>query len=209
MKRSTSTKLVVFVAALAAFGYQHFSSGDTPDPTSSGDLGEKLDELTIQPENTDYDYDRDEWPHWSSVGNGCNTRDMVLLEQENLTPGEGCEIPDATWTSEFDDEIVSDPSKLDIDHVVPLAEVARSGAHDWSEDDREKFANDRRFLMAVTAASNREKGDQDPADWMPSNHSFHCEYVEIWIDAKHVYDLSVDQAEYDAISSVLGSCEQG
>src|SRR5699024_9684001 len=141
------TSVVVAVGTIAV-GCQYLSPGDTSGIAGTADLQEKLDGLTIKPENTSYDYDRDEWPHWSSVGNGCNTRDVVLLEQENLTPGEGCEIPDATWTSVFDNQTVSDPSKLDIDHVVPLAEVARSGAHDWTESERERFANDTRFLIA-------------------------------------------------------------
>ena len=33
-----------------------------------------------------------------------------------------------TWKSPYDDLIITAPSRLDIDHVVPLADAWRSGA---------------------------------------------------------------------------------
>src|SRR5690625_5622899 len=74
MKLKTTSKIAVFAAALAAFGYHNLPESSSTEPTDMGDLGGKLNNLDIQPENTDVNYDRDDWPHWSSTGNGCNTR---------------------------------------------------------------------------------------------------------------------------------------
>lgn len=88
----------------------------------------------------------------------------------------------------------------------PLAEAHASGGHHWSEQQRTQFANDTRFLLPVTAASNRSKGDSDPAEWMPSDNSYHCDYIALYVDAKATYRLSVDPAEHDAIERTLNHC---
>ena len=71
-----------------------------------------------------------------------------------------------------------------------------------------EFANDLESsqLWAVSASSNRSKGDADPANWLPPLESSHCDYVVSWIEVKHVWDLSVDPAEETALREVLESC---
>ncbi|MEV6878626.1 hypothetical protein AB0M82_37025, partial [Amycolatopsis sp. NPDC051128] len=44
--------------------------------------------------------------------------------------------------------------------------------------ERERYANDPAVLVAVTATSNRAKGDQDPARWLPALDR--CGYVARW-----------------------------
>lgn len=48
--------------------------------------------------------------------------------------------------------------------MVPLANAWRSGASAWTAGRRKEFANDltRPQLVAVSAATNRSKGDQGP-----------------------------------------------
>ncbi len=108
---------------------------------------------------------------------------------------------------------MTDPSDLDIDHIVPLAEVMRSGRiidgrrvgpRDWSEPERERYANGPEVLIAVTATTNRAKGDQDPSHWLPKRDR--CGYVRHWVEVKHRYKLSADPDEAEAIKQVLSNC---
>ena len=66
--------------------------------------------------------------------------------------------------SYYDGLTFASRGKLDIDHVVPLANAWRAGAKKWSDDRRRAFANDLddSQLIAVSAKSNRCKGDQGP-----------------------------------------------
>jgi hypothetical protein len=66
---------------------------------------------------------------------------------------------------------------MDVDHLVPLAWAWERGAHAWSEERRERFANDPRNLFAVDASANRSKGAQGPVEWLPPDEGFHCQYV--------------------------------
>lgn len=178
----------------------------TQPPAPSDPVG-----LRIEPEYVG-GYDRDLFADWYDADrNGCNTRKEVLIA-ESLDPvqiGARCAITGGRWFSIYDNVETTDSSSFDIDHMVPLSEAWDSGAWNWNADQRKHFANDLDqpfFLIAVTASSNRSKSDRDPAEWMPPNSGYHCEYVRIWIEIKRAWDLSVDQAEHDFLARKLASC---
>jgi hypothetical protein len=178
----------------------------TPPPAPSDPVG-----LRIEPEYVG-GYDRDLFADWYDADrNGCNTRKEVLIA-ESLEPvqiGARCAITGGRWFSIYDNVETTDSSTFDIDHMVPLSEAWDSGAWNWNADQRKHFANDLDqpfFLIAVTASSNRSKSDRDPAEWMPPNANYHCEYVRIWIEIKRAWDLSVDQAEHNYLAQKLASC---
>jgi hypothetical protein len=157
-------------------------------------------------------YERKLFRHWvDEDGDGCDTRREVLIA-ESLTSvqiGAGCSISGGRWFSIYDNVETTDDSSFHIDHVVALKEAWDSGAWNWNADQRKAFANDLDqpfFLIAVTGSSNSKKGADDPAEWMPPNASYHCEYVRIWIEIKRAWDLSVDQAEHDYLARKLASC---
>ncbi len=66
----------------------------------------------------------------------------------------------------------TDDSAIDIDHIVPLSEAWKSGASGWTTAKREQFANDLSIaqLIAVSASSNRSKGDSDPVGLEADQH---------------------------------------
>lgn len=188
---------------------------------------DELAELRVAPEDTGAHYRRDDWQHWipqPQFGKGCDTREMVLREQgEHATPaGVGSVTADPntcapragdgnSWVSPYDGIVVTDPRELDVDHLVPLEEMARSGTRNWTRDQRKQYANDPAVLIAVTAHTNRQKGSQDPAHWLPREAGFQCEYDRRWVEVKHAYSrftgpLTVDRAEHDALVRKLRLC---
>ena len=167
--------------------------------------------LEVEPEVGD-GYDRDLFKHWSDAdGDGCNARYEVLIE-ESLTPvaiASGCKLSGGTWVSAFDLKETSDPSTFDVDHFVPLKEAWDSGAWAWDAATRQAFANDLDYemsLIAVSASSNRSKSDKDPADWMPPNNDYWCEYITAWVQVKTRWSLSVDLVEKSKIEEVAEKC---
>ena len=157
-------------------------------------------------------YDRSLFRHWvDDSGNGCDTRREVLID-ESLTPvsiSAGCVISGGSWFSNFDGITTTDASSFDIDHFVPLSEAWRSGAHAWSSTTRRSFANDLGYehsLIAVSASSNRSKGDKDPASWLPPRASYHCEYIYKWVNVKIRWSLSVDSTEHNKIKNIASNC---
>ncbi|MCX5229658.1 HNH endonuclease family protein [Streptomyces sp. NBC_00233] len=160
-------------------------------------------------------YVRDSFKHWNKgldPADGCNTRAEVLLAEAVEAPTEaaGCKLSGGLWKSYYDGQEVNDPGKIDIDHMVPLAEAWDSGASAWTAARREAYANDQdaaTSLVAVTARSNRAKADRDPAEWMPPLPEAHCRYVSEWTATKLRWGLAADQGEADALKVYAEACE--
>jgi hypothetical protein len=170
-----------------------------------------LASMEIEPEVTS-GYDRSLFKHWIDAdGDSCDAREEVLIIEslEPVTLGTGCKVLTGRWLSNFDGVVITDSSKLDMDHMVPLKEAWDSGANTWSASRRQAFANDidlPEALIAVSASSNRSKSARDPAEWLPTNLSYRCQYVEDWMAVKVKWELSVDAKEFEALRSVSVGC---
>lgn len=169
-----------------------------------------LDELTVAEWGSMSGYSRDRFPHWRER-DGCDVRERVLRRDgEGVTVNEQtCGVRDGTWRSPFDGRRLTEAGDVDIDHLVPLANAWRTGASQWNEEQRGEFANDleRPQLVAVSATSNRAKGDQDPSEWKPPERGYWCRYAHDWVVVKHHWELSVTESERAALEDMLRTCE--
>lgn len=211
--------VVVAVAAFVAGGTggldQLRDLLDRPgvEPGSGADLDvdrarRMLAELEVGEWASTADYSRDRFTHWLSV-DGCDVRQQVLARDgEGVEMDEECRAVAGTWRSPYDGRTLTDPGEIDIDHVVPLANAWRTGADGWDDDRRAAFANDleRPQLRAVSAVSNRAKGDQDPSQWRPPERGYWCRYAHDWVTVKHHWRLRVTGPEQEALADMLDTC---
>ncbi len=152
-------------------------------------------------------YSRTLFPHWIDAdGDGCSTRYEVLdIESENSVTCSN--LTGGRWFSYYDRVSWTDSGRIDIDHMVPLAEAWDSGARSWTTDTRKAYANDLgdyRTLVGVTDSVNQAKGDQDPATWMPTYDK--CRYLREFVAVKLRWRLSVDSAEKAAMNTIAAGC---
>ena len=154
-------------------------------------------------------YNRDLFAVWLDAdGDGCGTREEVFVA-ESLSPVQpgpgGCSVSAAEWYSIYDGQTTTNPSTFDVDHVVSLKEAWDSGAWNWEPSRRIAFGNDltdSRTLVAVSAVSNRSKGDADPSNWLPMDEQI-CQYLADWIAIKARWSLSMDESEHGRIRNML------
>lgn len=214
-RRSRLHRLALPAAiALAATSAAVLGSGSPaaaypPEPPDAATSLEHLHAITEADEGSMDGYDRDLFPHWSTVEGSCNTREEALKRDgTDVTTADDCYPTSGSWYSVYDQVWISEPSDVSVDHMIPLAEAWRSGASEWTTDEREAFANDLEHaqLIAVSISSNSSKGDSDPAEWKPDNTGMWCYYVRYWIDVKYVYGLTADAAEKAALEDMLGTC---
>ncbi|MFB7778145.1 HNH endonuclease family protein [Streptomyces bauhiniae] len=190
----------------AASAAAHVPGGTITTPVRSA-----LAQLSVRAEDRT-GYQRTLFKHWVDADrDGCNTRNEVLLEEAVVAPERTgiCALTGGSWYSPYDDRTIDGPRGLDIDHLVPLAEAWDSGASGWSPEEREAYANDlgdARDLIAVSAASNRSKADQDPFTWLPPAAGYRCTYVTDWVTDKTRWGLSVDPSEQNALGELLEDC---
>jgi hypothetical protein len=184
-------------------------SNNAPVAASAAQAAADLKDLKVATPLSMSGYSRDHFPTWDSQGDGCDTRDVVLKRDgKGVKTSSGCKIYQGTWVSPYNGQSYTDPGKLDIDHIVPLANAWASGAKSWTDDKRESFANDltRPQLVAVDLSDNRSKGDQDPAQWKPPNHDDWCVYAKDWITVKTYWKLTVTSTEVGALHTMLQTC---
>ncbi|KAH9063391.1 hypothetical protein EDB87DRAFT_179140 [Lactarius vividus] len=180
-----------------------------PTPVSVATAKTYLSELTVAVESNVPAYSRDLFKTWDTISGTCDTRETVLKRDgTSVVTDSACSAVSGHWSSPYDGVTTTDSSSFDIDHLVPLKEAWVSGARSWTNAQREAFANDltRPQLIAVSASSNRSKGDSDPDSWMPPSSSYHCTYVRAWITVKHFYGLTVDSAEKSALTTFINQC---
>jgi hypothetical protein len=193
---------------VVASGCEVTSAGDPGTPSSPGGGSEELDTLTVAEARSMKGYTREKFPHWRDAGENCDVRDTVLQRDGDKIKLSGCNVVGGTWDSWYDGKKLTEPLQADIDHMVPLANAWRSGADQWDNDKRGDFANDldRPQLFAVSASSNRSKGDQDPSTWKPPAKDAWCTYAQDWIEVKSFWKLTVTQKEKEALTDMLGTC---
>jgi hypothetical protein len=180
-----------------------------PEPPPVEAVRKELAALTVEAPHSLEGYSRDKFEHWAIDNNWSKTQEVVLRRDAksvglDTRPQRGSQH----WHSPYDDRILTTPSQVHVDHVVPLANAWRSGADKWSPARRYKFANDLSTtqLLSVSALANGVKGDQSPDKWVPPNIAYHCVYSRAWTHVKFTYGLSVTKKEKSALSSMLDTC---
>lgn len=159
-------------------------------------------------------YKRSEWRHWIDEDGDCqDTRTEVLIAESEIPvafkDADHCKVASGKWTCPYTGKVYSDPSKLDIDHLVALGNAARSGGQAWDNDRKRAYANDLSDpdqLIAVDASANRSKSDRGPDEWLPPRTEYRCTYARNWIRLKDRWALGVTAAERIALATVVATC---
>jgi Protein of unknown function (DUF1524) len=181
------------------------------DAASSSATKTMLDKLAWAGEHT-AGYCRSKFQLWTDADHdSCDIREEVLLAESKIkaTRGAGCRVKLGRWVSAYDGVTVTNPTGFDIDHMVPLNEAWQSGAWKWNAATGKAYANDlgyRAGLIAVSAHTNRSKGDREPQNWMPPAAADHCTYAAQWVAVKWRWHLKVNMGEWSDLYDELQSC---
>ncbi|WP_123023845.1 HNH endonuclease family protein [Mycolicibacterium stellerae] len=149
--------------------------------------------------------------------NGCDTRNDILdrdLVDKTYVAISRC--PNAVATGTLHDPYTSETINLvrgnqtgaavQIDHLVPLAYAWDMGARGWTDEMRLRFANDPANLLAVDGDVNQDKGDGEPAVWMPPNRAFWCQYAVQFVAVLRGYELPVDAPSVPVLRDAVETC---
>ena len=112
------------------------------------------------------DYDRGDWKHWIDSDKDCqNTRHEVLIDESlvgvTFKSDKRCQVAAGKWVDPYTGETITDATRLDVDHMVPLRNAHDSGGWRWDNGKKSSYANEMAYadhLIAVTASANRKKG---------------------------------------------------
>lgn len=197
-------------SAAGAEGGQAEAAPKLPGLPTAEQARAALDGLRVAAQGSLSGYSRTKFPQWSSLGGSCDTREMVLRRDgTDVQRDDECRAVSGKWVSVYENKTFTVAADLDVDHTVPLANAWRSGANTWTQDERKAFANDLTHpqLLAVSAATNRAKGDRGPDEWQPPNLSYWCTYGRSWTIVKSTYKLTTTQDEKAMLTKMLDTCK--
>ena len=204
---------------------QFVAQADIPTVAPGVDVLAGIPEVPVRIRS--YDYHRDAFGDtWTDDNpapgghNGCDTRNDILdrdLVDKTYVSIKRC--PKAVATGILHDPYTNATvaftrgaqvgAAVQIDHIVPLALAWDLGARNWPDDMRVRFANDPANLIAVEGQANQDKGDKEPAVWLPPNHAFWCQYAVQFANVLRGYGLPVDAPSATALRDAAATCPTG
>jgi hypothetical protein len=201
------------------------AQADIPTVAPGVDVLAGIPEVPVRIRSYDYRRDAfgDTWTDDNSAPsghNGCDTRNDILdrdLVDKTYVSIKRC--PRAVATGTLHDPYTNATvaftrgaqvgAAVQIDHIVPLALAWDLGARSWPDELRVRFANDPANLLAVEGQANQDKGDKEPAVWMPPNHAFWCQYAVQFASVLRGYGLPVDAPSATALRDAANTCPTG
>ena len=197
---------ITAVASTVLVGVGPAPAARAAGETYSAPLTTAIGSLTVATE-VRTGYLRSKFKHWVDAdGDGCSTR-LEVLDIESETSVTCSNLAGGRWFSYYDRVSWTDSGRVDIDHMVPLAEAWDSGARNWTAAQREAYANDLgdyRTLVGVTDTVNQSKGDQDIAEWLPTYDR--CRYLREYVAVKIRWRLTINSGEKTAMQNLAAGC---
>lgn len=149
--------------------------------------------------------------------NGCNTRiDILRRDSAPAITTPGCSIAGGNWPLVYITGVTTDPTQIDIDHIVPLSYAWSNGASGWQDPAGHldvlrlhEFANDPANLWAVDASENRRKGDAGPAAYQPPARDVWCAYGQRFQAVLTKYNLAVPPTDLEMLGNLTSTCTHG
>ena len=135
--------MLSFTTLAAPLPHPLLKRGNLPTPIAPSTAKSYLSQLTVAVESNTPAYSRDRFKTWDTISGTCDTREYVLKRDgSNVVTASDCSATSGSWYSDYDGATWTASSDVDIDHLVPLKEAWISGAREWSDAQRETFANE-------------------------------------------------------------------
>lgn len=232
-RRTAWLAAMVAVAVLVAIGAltadrdtgRYVARADIPTVAPGSDILAGVAEIPARIRAHDYRRDAfgESWTDDTDAPggrNGCDTRNDILerdLVDKTYVAISRC--PNAVATGTLYDPYTNATvaftrgnqigASVQIDHLVPLALAWDLGARTWTDEMRTRFANDPANLLAVKGEANQDKGDDAPAEWMPPNRAFWCQYAVAFAAVLRGYGLPIDAPSAVVLRDAAATCPTG
>lgn len=176
-------------------------------------------------------YDRQtQFGGWASTGCGkATTRDMILARDlTGVSKNRDCQVTAGVLADPYTGRSIrfkrgpSTSADVQIDHVVALQDAWASGARDWDQSKRVRYANSEDVLLASDGPANMAKGVgvdfngtgryrngwniMAPDIWLPDNEAYRCDYMAKRVAIKHAWGLSMTAREKQQTVTYLAAC---
>jgi len=156
-------------------------------------------------------YLNNDWPYWVNAKGDCqNTRAKILIRdnigQLTFKDNRNCFVARGHWVDPYSGKHFTKASKVDVDHIVPLAHAHLSGGFNWTWKKKRDFANDPLNLLVINEKTKRANAKNGPEYWKPANRDYWCEYSRKWSEVKAKYGLKISSKEKRVLKDMSATC---
>ena len=148
-------------------------------------------------------YDHDSFSGWSDTDHDCqNTRHELLHKLSTAVirlSQNTCWVLRGRWFDSYNGQIFFDSRELEIDHLLTRKYNCYLRLYKWIRAKRVSFSNDPVNLFTVKKSVNCQKSADGPAEWLPPNVNFRCEYILRLKRVVRKYKLTQSAAELQLI----------
>ena len=133
-----------------------------------------------------------------------STQPIVFADQLGCVPDSG------RWTDRYLGTSITRTLDADVSLHVPAAIAFASGGHEWTPATRQAYLTDIAHpatFTITTAGSGHNPRGHGPAEWRPSVRSTWCAYAIDWVGVKARWELTVTDAEREALQAMLATCD--
>lgn len=100
----------------------------------------------------------------------------------------------------YTDKEITDIKILDFDHIIPLNYINKYGDINWTNEQKNKFAQDENVGVSVLNKENRSKGAKGPSEWLPKANQ--GDYCYSWLLLAKEFGIALRQQDIDTCKLV-------
>lgn len=120
-----------------------------------------------------------------------------------------CSISKGKWIDPYSGKTIKNVKDMDVDFIIPLSVVNKSGGSDWDKVTKKTYSNDtENVLIAVSKDSKDDRGDKTIAKYIPKSKEYKCEFAKNYTIVANKYNILITDKDKDKLSDLIVECEK-
>lgn len=177
---------------------QSTEQDNTPKVTKE-DILSLVDSIKVSTHENKEKYNRDDWekPAKKFTLDG---EKVSRVKYDTYTSQYLISKDPFVYKDPYTDKEITDIKILDFDHIVPISYCNKFSDLSWSNEQKNKFAQDENVGVSVLNKENRSKGAKGPSEWLPKANQ--GDYCLTWLLIAKEYGLALRQQDIDTCKVV-------
>ena len=177
---------------------QSTEQDNTPKVTKE-DILSLVDSIKVSTHENKEKYNRDDWekPAKKFTLDG---EKVSRVKYDTYTSQYLISKDPFVYKDPYTDKEITDIKILDFDHIVPISYCNKFSDLSWSNEQKNKFAQDENVGVSVLNNENRSKGAKGPSEWLPKANQ--GDYCLTWLLIAKEYGLALRQQDIDTCKVV-------
>lgn len=172
---------------------------DTTPTVTKEDILSLVDSIKVSTHENTEKYNRDDWekPAKKFTLDG---EKVSRVKYDTYTSQYLISKDPFIYKDPYTDKEITDIKLVDFDHICPLGYIHKYSDINWSNEQKNKFAQDENVGVSVLNKENRSKGAKGPSEWLPKANQ--GDYCLTWLLIAKEYGLALRQQDIDTCKVV-------